>query len=1856
MALQYQDVVKKDISRGIDSYSAKSNIADGYAEDLLNVDCDASGKLEKRKGYLGYYGWVPLRVEKIRHSGTSIYLTFDDSQAIDLASTGGGPLVVYGKVASADAPGGGYAGDFSTTNQCHYYSSFSLSNRDTLSSPSGTITKTADDHGATSKYIFCGLTEALNNDDTDNTQILVDETRINESTFQVDMDYTVAASSDAFFYYLEKSAVSGETYIGTIAATSYDEFVDGNVITGLDTIYLPSHPFSDDDVVRLATSGTLPEGLSTATNYYVVKVDANNIKFSTTAGGGSVVDITAAAGGGTHTVTELIQIPAATHNLSNFNIGVKCFDDTLTGGSLTEVIPASIEIDTSGNIEIELEASFSGEVVVTRTALANSVQEVVTTSTNTISITPPSAFCFYYIYYFDSGDNTYKSVIPDEITYDEATTTTTITYTVASAAETVEVYWEEANSISNVIQITDTGAISETYTCENPQLVVWGISHDGIYKSTSPKGGHVTHIDNYKSVSEERLVCGLGGNFYSAQGRSEGTNSTTYLMPSYYMVSRERVDATNSVTLCPLFDVTGSAKTRTRGLITDDTIENNRAKVTAATYVSSGVVDYTLTFDGKTGDVDSSHIDVGYDKLTVSGMANNVHSGTFTISSIQSNSATEVVLRCANSSVTNATTDETAALGRAGVFTDRFTTENKAVFVAGDTLISSAVDSDTYTTTIAAMDYTNKYVYVSGITDEIEFPDGVRVFAQRTTDVIPIGESDGSGSVTNVVRGDILNVSSETTNVRVLNINTAAELTISDLDGDGTTATVTTSVAHGLEVGNKIFIYGTSSYDGAHLITGVPSTTTLEFASTETGTNETGWIVGKTIYVDRQLTTKDGTSPDTYTVEGRWCPIEAPTYTTSNTSLVKDTYTYHLNNNDYDNQPTVRSTMVSDNMYFVNDDDEVYKYDGTNIYRASLPRWKPQLFVQFDTTTASLVKGFTVAYSTASAAGYSFRIPAPVFSTGDRIYDDTDDNIYTVVEVKEVTGVDPTAANAYDVIVTGDGVGDITNSQTGNLTLVNVYKYYARLNMIDANDNIIASAATGHNDMIVEQVSDGQIHMKLVGLPTFDNYDYDRIEIELYRTKANQSAPFYRVKREAIEFTYETKYIELDDGTPDDLLTDNELDDAHSVLLGTELGTGWAQPPRAKYLTSVDNRLAMANVKGYQTLDTTIFPTGATIAASDLAGLTFLYRLTNTDTSTTTDMINRVKYEFVNSGTTTIDPTQGITHDSTQPTFATGSAHGLTAGDWVYFFHSEQAVDNNLRYAGWYQVKSAPTSTTFTIMANPDSVAAPSDIAITSADTGTEEITTATDHGLAVGDRVYFDGSVPTGISTATKYYVIEAGSSTTFKVSSTRGGSAVNITATGTGTVTQAVDVDTFVTATTKTDVPVWLGTDGNYNQKNGNTSGSIEYMASLRLSDAINSSMRATDRSLTAFSTFTPWLIAGGGNDFNLGQVVVQCPNAISTTIECVVGTIGSAYNVFVNNVKRASSDEISAVTPLFPSRVVLSYRNFPEIVDAPAASQIDSDSVVDINSSDGQQITGIISFFGESSFGGAQLNEILVVFKERSIYLLNTATREYQKIDSRGLGCTAPYSITSTKQGIMFANESGIYRLDRNMGISYVGKMMQGKWQDDINRDSLGVAVGHHHGTKRQYKLSLPASAATVNSEVFVYNHDREGQGQEYGAWSRYDNHPATGWCNQGKNAFFASTAGSVFKVRDDGTAYDSRDDASAITTTIKLRPEDFDLPGVRKVVRAVGAHLEYDEITGLALSTDVNLEGSFASAGSITDTGAENLTLRASPPSRKGTFMQVKVEHSTIDESFILSGVSYTVARLDVRGSLSVGDKS
>lgn len=1661
------------------------------------------------------------------------------------------------------------------------------------------------------------------------------------------------------------SAGSGD-FTTTAAATYYDSFSLSSEITlssgantytltaadhGLSTKYIFAGLARADATGDRSNTTLIPDDVTITASSYQLDVDYTNAStesgylfYSDKSASSGVTYIESVAGVTTKTIT------AATHGLRNFFIIAKAYQDDTT--TITEVIPKEVQISSAGAVTMDFDTSFTGDIVLTSVAATNVASTTATgTGTQTVTVSSPgSAFNFISVYVYDGAD--YTQIIPDDIAYDATTDQIDIDVTLAAAAETIEIYYENASIIGNILEVTDSSATSESYTDTSPQITIWGIAHDGLYTSGT-RGGHVNHIDTYRSSGDERAVCGLGGNLFAARTRAEV--GTTYLMPEFQFRARGRV-ASDTV-VAPLFQT--AATSRTRGDVVDASISSdNYATITGASNTADTYTSFTFEFTSKTGNI-ADGIDANSDYLTVTNMPYSQLNGTFLIESIVSEDSTSAVVRVYNTSA-QTRFDCSGAKGMGGVFTEKLTLNSQPSFNPGDDFAWSGMTSSLSPEVVVAE---SSSIYINGITGEYTVSGGSRVGASRSSYVIPCESIASTATVDEVVVGDMLTVDGYTRKVRVVSINTNADESVSVTISSGT-ATVTTSGAHNFKVGQKVMICGdgvetANTLNGVQTITSIPSTTTFTFTTSASG-SATVRLVGKTIEVDENITLSDtGTATSGFEVVGRWIPIEVPS-DDEGYSEVADYVVHHFDANNYNAQPYLKSTIIQDTMFLTNGDDSVYKFDGTNLYRAGLPRWQPWVFTQVDTTTASItIDNTTATYDSVNGRLFKFtstKTDAGTFKVGDRVEDAQDNEQYIIVSFDTDTGI-----IEVDKPITG-------SSGTKTLTRVSVYSCYFRLNAIDANNNIVASAATSSQDCIVNLGSSGQIKHRLVGLPAFDNYDYDRLEVQYYRTRADEALPFHLIQTVPLQFDYGDSYIDITDGTPDDVLTGIISDDPVTALIpGGELPTTIGEPLRAKYVTTVDNRLIYANLTGYPKWDLTFLKTqdAAQITSADLHQYRILFRKDISDTTTTSNFNARQGYEFIDKASASPVKLLGANFDFVDGDVTVGTdsiaetGHGLLTGHKVQLsttgtlptglatstdYYIIRVDADNIKFAS--SVANAVAGTPVTITAASGGGTHTVEVQSNIATTATTAVVTSVSHGLAVADWVYLyhDAEGTNNSLTFAGWYQLSAVDTHTFTFELNHG------QGTSGGTTS---DVDYFITATLPADVPVLLGTDGNYNTQNGNTSSTYENHATLRLSNAINASMRAVNPA-AILATYTlssaqPWLAAYAGEDYGNGQIVIYQPKVESTTAEILLDSYAGTenYQIFVHGLLRDSGDEqISSRTSLYPSRVGQSYENFAEIFDNLDAPETSSDSARDINAADGEAITSIISFFGESTFGGAQLNAITVVFKESSIYVYEPATKQYQKIDSRGLGCTAPRSVAATRNGIVFANQSGIYRLNRNLTISYMGKYVEKIWKDEVSLSNLSEACGHQYRFGRKYKLSVPVSS-TYNNQVLVYDHDTEGQ--DHGGWVEYTNHPATGWANLDDEAFFSTTNGQVYKIRKDGDMSDYRDDASAISIMFKSKPEDFGYPGVRKIVRHAEVELDpATDLTALSISSRTNLNQDFSATTTLTTSADDYLLARISASPRKGNFAQIQITHSTLDEEVIIAGIHYNIIGLSEQG--------
>ncbi len=133
-------------------------------------------------------------------------------------------------------------------------------------------------------------------------------------------------------------------------------FVDGDVDVALNQITDTAHGhLPGAGPYHLGTSGTLPEGLDSTTNYHVGVIDDDTISLHLTHNAAhrllNPVDITAAAGGGTHTyATMKAAMPSETNSLGDESIHLAAESGKGGGLSVIYAMPQFMTVvGASGN-------------------------------------------------------------------------------------------------------------------------------------------------------------------------------------------------------------------------------------------------------------------------------------------------------------------------------------------------------------------------------------------------------------------------------------------------------------------------------------------------------------------------------------------------------------------------------------------------------------------------------------------------------------------------------------------------------------------------------------------------------------------------------------------------------------------------------------------------------------------------------------------------------------------------------------------------------------------------------------------------------------------------------------------------------------------------------------------------------------------------------------------------------------------------------------------------------------------------------------------------------------------------------------------------------------------------------------------------------------------------------------------------------------------------------------------------------------------------------------------------------------------------------------------------------------------
>jgi hypothetical protein len=432
----------------------------------------------------------------------------------------------------------------------------------------------------------------------------------------------------------------------------------------------------------------------------------------------------------------------------------------------------------------------------------------------------------------------------------------------------------------------------------------------------------------------------------------------------------------------------------------------------------------------------------------------------------------EIVLWVENDSVTSDDWDDDGCAGEAGVYTDLFTWSAAAPYIADDRLSSGTLDDSTIITAVSSV---STSTMAAGLVELLEVPAGVLFVGERTSAVIPLRANYpvAAASTTNLVRGDMLSYTGINRLLRVLSVNPDSDRTVNITVASGTaTAELQSGDTTYLSSGMQVLLTQAGVHSGVVTIADVTSTTEFTWETEETAAATGATLVGETAQVDEELAWEDtiGDS-NVFTVEERWIPIEAPD---DSFNLTPATYIHHFDAAEYIRQDFLRSTMVVDNMYLTNGSDEVAKFDGTSLYRAGLPAWQPGLFLTQETTGATIVTDLrSIAYSAKDA------------STGRLTITFADSNVVPIGAEVRLSGSTQTYTiraytdDATDYYVFVDRALDSGVSATGTVAEIGTYRYYYRLNAVDANDNIIASAVTGYQDHVVELTGNAAILHKV---------------------------------------------------------------------------------------------------------------------------------------------------------------------------------------------------------------------------------------------------------------------------------------------------------------------------------------------------------------------------------------------------------------------------------------------------------------------------------------------------------------------------------------------------------------------------------------------------------------------------------------------------------------------------------------------------------------------------------------------------------------------------------------------------------
>lgn len=410
------------------------------------------------------------------------------------------------------------------------------------------------------------------------------------------------------------------------------------------------------------------------------------------------------------------------------------------------------------------------------------------------------------------------------------------------------------------------------------------------------------------------------------------------------------------------------------------------------------------------------------------------------------------------------------------------------------------------------------------------------------------------------------------------------------------------------------------------------------------------------------------------------------------------------------------------------------------------------------------------------------------------------------------------------------------------------------------------------------------------------------------------------------------------------------------------------------------------------------------------------------------------------------------------------------------------------------------------------------------------------------------------------------------------------------------------------------------------------------------------------------------------NLAQATQYQDKAVFCNEQDQVFYVGSSGNAFAldANMTTFSAAKTCATygSYLVVANTTESGTSFPTRVrwsDINTINSFPSLNFIDVESNDGDKITGIVAF-----------DESVYIFKKHSIYRmlitgLDGPDAFIIRPFSRNIGAWAKNTIKVIPNvGIAFLADHTAYLLNSN-GLSPIGDPIQRTF-DNVQHSQWANAVAEVYPQRYQYWLSV-STAGSANTEVLVYDYVQNN-------WTIYDDMNlsmlAQAEDSTGKNVLISGGYNNVTWKQDTGSVDQeygtSTGSSTAITasyTTANLFMGSYSntsdtyigLPDLTKSFKYLYLYTQGDQIYTLNVQAaydytqnyEFNQNVQVGSAGALYDTGkydtdiypASGFNVARLELNRAAKAIQLKFTNNTSGQAFGLVGWSVVYAVQDYR---------